>query len=321
MTNNLKIIYSASVIINKHMTKKPKLTDRRITAISMLVSLSDVSMNFIVALFTGSQVMMSQALQGLSDLATAMILFIGAGRSKKAPDKLHPLGYGREIYFWVLIAGVFMFIGTGLISLYIGWQQFTNPQPVTNKLVAVLMLLFGLITNYYAFSQSRNRIQGNKTKITLKSFLSSSMIETKATFMVDFLGTISAFLGLIAIGLLAITNNASFDGLGSMLVGLSMMLAALFLIYDVRGLIVGRTVDKQTEAKIISATKSIKGVEEVLDLRTLYLGSAKMLVLLEVHFADGLDVVDIEQLSDKIKNQVTKEVPHAYHIQVEAEDS
>lgn len=301
------------------MSKRSTPSDRNVTGTSMLVSISDVTLNFIVGLITGSQVLIAQSLQGLSDLSAAVILFVGVDRSKKAPDKLHPLGYGREIYFWVLMAGMLMFLGTGLISFFLGLQQVRDPGEIENVGIGFAMLTFGFLTNFYAFNKSRKRLQGRKKRVHLKTFMRSSKIETKATFLIDFLGTISAFLGIGALLLFVLTDNAQFDGLGSMLVGFTMMAAAGLLIYDVKGLIVGRTADPATERAIVNSLKDTRGIEEVLDLRTLYLGSSKVLVLLEVHFDDTLSVNEVEQISDEVKEKVRKKVPNAYHIQVEAE--
>lgn len=82
-----------------------------------------MTLNAVVAALTGSTVMLSQALQGLSDLIAGIILYVGVRRSKRQHDERFQLGYGREIFFWVLIAGIVMFAGTGAASVYFGYRQ------------------------------------------------------------------------------------------------------------------------------------------------------------------------------------------------------
>lgn len=297
-----------------------KVSDLRVVATSAGVSLLDVTLNIIVAILTSSTVMLSQSLQGLSDLITGGILFLGVKRSRRGHDNKFQFGYGRELFFWVLVAGIIMFAGTGLASLWFGFQQFVAPTSVENVWLAFCMLIFGFTTNGYALSLSVKRLkqQGN-AKHWLKHLLSSSIVETKATFIIDCLGTSSTILGLFALGLFALTGDARFDGVGSMLIGLSMMGAALLLIRDVRDLIVGKAVDRQTRQEIITAATKVKGVQDVLDLRTMYLGSERLLVVLEVHIEDGLDTDAIELITDKIKHKVMHLVPIVHHIQVEIE--
>ena len=297
-----------------------KISDVRVVATSFTVSIIDVVFNFVVAIFTGSTVMLAQALQGMSDLITGGILYFGVKRSKRKATSLYQFGYGREVFFWVLMAGILMFIGTGGLSFYFGWQQFTNPHPIENVGLAFAMLLIGITANAYALSLSVHRL-----KYLYKGFSwwhqlrHSSAAETKATFLIDILGTSSAIFGFVALVVFVLTNNPQFDGLGSMVIGLSMMGMSMLLLRDVRDFIVGRAVEPHIAERIIGAAQSVKGVQDILDLRTMYLGSSSILVILEVHLRDGLETNEIEAITDNVKEVVQENIPEVHHIQVEIE--
>lgn len=296
------------------------ITDVRVVATSLAVSVSDVFLNFAVAVFTGSTVVLSQALQGLSDLVTGGILYLGVKRSKRKADLKYQFGYGREIFFWVLMAGILMFVGTGGLSLYFGYKQFTNPGTISNTELAFGMLLFGFVTNLYALSLSIRRLHRiDSRKSWIHQLLRSSIVETKATLLVDFLGTASAVLGFIALLAFVLTGNEQYDGLGSMAVGACMMLASVLLVRDVRDLIIGKAVEPEITERIIGATQAVEGIVSVLDIRTMYLGSARILVIVEVHVADGLYTDQIEAVIDNVKSAVQKNIPQVHHIQVEVE--
>ncbi len=297
------------------------LSDLAVVATSLMVSVFDVSLNLIVGILTGSQTMIAQALQGSSDLVTAGLLFVGVKRSRKQPDKKHPLGYGSEVFFWVLIAGMFMFLGTGFLSVYLGYQQIIDPGEVERIGFAFAVLSFGFMTNGFAFSRSLKRLRqtGNGKKSWRRQLFNSSLVETKATFTLDLLGTSSALMGLIALGLYVVTGDARFDGVGGVLVGGSMMISAGALIADVRSLIVGRTAPQSIQNKIEKIVESNEHVQDLLDLKAVFLGSEKMLVLIEVHLQDDLDTDDIEKISDDIKDSVKAKIPSAFLIQVEVE--
>lgn len=298
------------------------ISDLRVVATSALVSVSDVALNMTVAVITGSTVMMSQALQGFSDLVTGGILFFGVRRSKREADRKFQFGYGREVFFWVLIAGIIMFVGTGAASVFVGYEQFIRPSSIENIWVALGMLIIGFSTNYYSFRLSLQRMKQRGRRHdhgVMRHFLSSSIVETKATFIIDFLGTTSAVIGFIALFVTVLTGNERFDGVGSILIGLSMMISAFLLMRDVRDLIIGRAVDASTSNEIIAAAKSVNGVNDVLDLRTMYLGSERLLVILEVHIEDDHSTDEIERITDHIKETVSRNVPIIEHIQVEIE--
>ena len=98
-----------------------------------------------------------------------------------------------------------------------------------------------------------------------------------------------------------------------------MMTGAVLLIRDVRDLIVGKAVEPEIAQRIIGAAQSVTGVSSVLDLRTMYLGSAKILVILEVHIHNNFTTDEIEKIVDNVKEVVSENVPEVHHIQVEIE--
>lgn len=298
------------------------LSDVRVVATSALVSVSDVVLNLIVAILTGSTVMLSQALQGMSDLVTGGLLYLGVKRSKRAADARFQFGYGREIFFWVLIASIIMFVGTGAMSVYFGYQQILYPSPVEYVWVAFAMLVFGLCTNGYAFSLSLKRIRQEgeaEEEHWWRYLINSSLIETKATFAIDFLGTSAAVLGLLSLGVYQLTGLAQFDGVGSVMIGLTMMIAAVMLMRDIRDLIVGRGVDAKTLDALKKEALSVKGVNAVLDLLTMYVGSSKLFVVMEIHLQDDFTTDEVEQIIDKVKHRIHQKIPLVHHIQVEVE--
>ena len=299
-----------------------KLSDVKVVVTSLLVSLSDVVLNLLVAIFTGSTVMLSQSLQGMSDLLTSGLLWFGVRRSQKEADAQFQFGYGREIFFWVMISSIIMIVGTGAMSLYFGYQQLRAPSSVENVGIAFAMLVFGFTTNCYSFSLSLKRLRANdpaRKKSWLRVFMKSSLVETKATFLVDGVGTLAALLGLTALGAYVVTGMAQFDGIGSMAIGSLTICSAIVLMRDVRDLIVGRGVDEATLTRITKQATAVKGVQNVLDIKTMFVGSSKLFVVLEVHLHGRYKTAQVERIIDEIKQNVLQKVPMVHHIQVEVE--
>src|SRR5687767_5074695 len=114
------------------MSPGRKISERRVLATTFFVDLLDVALNLTVAILTGSAVMWSEFFQGLADLTSAAFLLVGYKRSRKKADRLHPFGYGKEIYFWTLISAVVMMTFTATASFYVGLMRFLNPQEITH---------------------------------------------------------------------------------------------------------------------------------------------------------------------------------------------
>ncbi len=297
-----------------------KLSASRVVRTSFLVDLVDILLNTTLAIASGSAVMLVQALQGGADLLTSSLLLIGVKRSRRISDKRHPFGYGREIYFWTLMSGLIMLIITATTSFYHGWQHYFLPEPLGYNGLSLIVLVIGFITNSYALNLSYQRLTASQGPGSFWNiFTASPLVETKATFVLDLMGVMSAILGFVALLLYAETGNPQYDGIGAMIIGIGIALLAVLLVVDVKDVLIGRSVDPSLEKDIAETALAVKGVEQVLDLRTMYLGSERLLVNMELAIAPGLETSQIEKLMDIIKAEVKDKVPSVHHIQVEVE--
>ncbi|GAC1370460.1 MAG: cation diffusion facilitator family transporter [Candidatus Saccharimonadales bacterium] len=273
-----------------------------------------------MAILTGSMVMLAESLQGVADLLTSSLLLVGIHRSGRRANRQYRFGHGRELFFWVLVAGVAMFMLTSSLSVIFGVQRLMKPEAIHNVWLTYIALTIGLVTNAYAMSLSLRRLRGNYVgPRPWHHFRHSSLVETKATLVLDLLGTVSSLTGIIAISLYELTGKVSFDGLGSIAIGVATAVLAVVLISSVKDLLVGRSATSDIEDRIRKAALEVEEVQRVLDLRTMYLGSERLLVNIEVHMQGGLETRQIEQIIDEIKHRVKKRAPIVSHIQVELE--
>lgn len=297
-----------------------RITGLRTVVTSSLVSLGDIILSFLAAVITGSSVMVAQGLQGTADLITTLFLLLGVKRSKRSANASHPFGFGREIFFWVLISSLFAFLISGGLASFRAIQQLINGTQLESLPLAIGLLSFGLVTNAYSLSNSVRRLAAGKKGRSYWSYLRhSSLIETKMTLLVDLMGSLSAFLGILALILAQLTGNELYDGIGALIIGALTAAGALFVIFDLKDLIVGRSPHPQTIEAIRASALKHKHVQDVLDLRATTIGSDKYLVILEIHFADDLTTDQLEQSTDEIKETVMAKVPQAQRVQVEAE--
>lgn len=310
----LKAIARVSGIVLK------KISARRVIITSFLVDLSDVVFNLGVAALTGSVVMLAETMQGAADLLTSALLVVGLQRAGRRASKEYRFGHGRELFFWVLMGGVIMFILTATLSVWFGITRVWRPAPIEHVWLTFLALAVGGATNVYALSLSLQRLKGAHVgPRSWHRFRHSSMVETKTTLVLDLLGTTAAVFGFVALGLYVLTGDSRFDGAGSVAIGLVTAVLSIMLISSVKDLLVGRSATSDIEDRIRQAALEVEGVKRVLDLRTMYLGSERLLVNLEVYMEGGLETRQIEGLIDEIKRRVKKRAPIVHHIQVELE--
>lgn len=303
---------------SSEVLKEQRVTSKKVIITSFLVDLSDLLLNFFVTLLSGSVVMLTQVLEAISDLISSGFLLIGFYRSQQKEDKTHPFGYGREIYFWSLLAALIMFGLTSTLSFYFGWQRFIHPEEVKDINIAITVLVITFITNCYAFLLSFLRLLKKRPAVKiLRVFFRSSLVETKTTFILDLMGTLASLLGAVSLLIYVLTGDRRFDGLGAMVIGIVLAIFSFFLVLGIRDLLIGKSASEETEFKIKKATMEIDEVDDILDIKTLHIGSEKLLVNLFVHMNARLSAKQIEKLTDKIKDRIQAEVPSAKYIQVE----
>ncbi len=280
----------------------------------------DVVTSFITVVISGSVVMMAQVLEGLADLATSGFLLIGLARSRKPSDKKHPFGYGRELYFWTMLSSILIFGVASTLSIYFGFIRLINPLPVSNIYLAFAVLGLTVITNGYALSLSTRRLLRGRSIFKIREiFTHSSLIETKTAFVLDLTGTLASIFGFVALAFYYISGDMLFDGLGAMAIGVLLVIFGVILLIPLRELIIGQSASEEVEGRIRKAALNQPEVKKVLDLKTLHIGSERLLVSAEVNLKSDLTTKRIEGIMDKIKENIKREVPQVKHVQVEVE--
>jgi cation diffusion facilitator family transporter len=284
---------------------------------SFLVDLGDIILNVIIMIATGSVVMLAEAFEGLSDLVASGFLLIGLRISRRKPNKKHPFGYGKSLFFWTLISAIVMLIFGAGLSIYFGVQRFIHPEQIEKIFLAYGALIISIITNGYALSLSARRLLDNEkfTKL-FKIFLTTTHVETKNTFILDLTGSASAVLGLISLLLYQLAGIEYFDAVGAILIGVLIAVSSVMLIWGVKDYLVGKTASRETEESIRKSTLKVKEVIVITELDTMYIGSEKLLVHLDVNVKTA-NQKDLEHVVEMIKEQVKKDVPIIYSIQVE----
>ena len=163
---------------------------------------------------------------------------------------------------------------------------------------------------------TRRLLEKEKLTKIFRIFLKTTHVETKNTFILDLTGTASAIIGLISLALYQLANIQYFDAVGAILIGILIAFRHVMLIWGVKDYLIGKTASAETEESIRKAILKVKEVTEIVELETMYIGSEKLLVHLDINVQPA-DQEDLEQTVEKIKEYIRKEVPIVYSIQIE----
>jgi len=274
---------------------------------------------FAAALYTGSSAMMSEGIHSLVDTGNQGLLLLGLNRSKKPADERHPFGYGAELYFWSFVVAILIFaLGAG-ISIYEGIHKIQYPQPVSHAWVnyavlAAAMLFEGIATSvaFREFDKSRGKYSYIQAIRRSKNPAIFTVLFEDAAAM---LGLLIALVGLL---LAQYLNMPIFDGIASIGIGIVLALAAFFLAYETKGLLIGEAANEEDRAEIARIIGETTGITGVNGIITLHLGPDEVLVNASLDFEDKLSAHMVEQITAKLTQKLQHHVPSVKRVFIEA---
>jgi cation diffusion facilitator family transporter len=259
----------------------------------------------VAAIITGSGAMLAESIHSFADCANQGLLFLGLNASKRKPDDNHPLGYGKAIFFWSFIVALILFSMGGLFSIYEGIHKLSSHEGVKSPLIAIVVLSLSMVLEGASLFGCITQIRKIKKKneSLFRWFVNSRQSELVVVMGEDVAALFGLSFALISVVLAMITGNPIFDAVGSIGIGVLLIVISLFLAVKIKGLLIGQSVAEEVRTEISQFLESRPEIDTVLNLITLQLGSQIMVaVKAKMAMADSVD-----QLIDNI-NRCEKEL-------------
>jgi cation diffusion facilitator family transporter len=247
---------------------------------ALLANLGIAITKTVAAVVTGSGAMLAESIHSFADCGNQGLLFLGLNAARKVPDNDHPLGYGKEIYFWSFIVALILFSMGGLFSIYEGIHKISLHEGLKNPVIAIVVLIVSMILEASSLYGCLTQINKLRHNMTLWAWVKNS----RQSELIVVLGEdVAALLGLsfalISIVLAIITGNTVFDATGSIGIGVLLIFVSIFLAIKVKSLLIGQSADNETCSEIKIFLETRPEIECVLNLITLQLGSQVMVAV------------------------------------------
>lgn len=242
-------------------------------------------LKFVAATVSGSSAMFSEAIHSVADVFNQLLLFIGIKRSTKKADRAHIYGYGRERFFWALIsASSIFFLGAG-VTIFHGLDSWGDKKNISSYGLIFSVLILSFIVEAFTFYLAGKEIWSHrKGKESFKKALKHADPSTLAVFYEDgiaLLGVLAAFSGIFLSKLFQVNY---FDSLASIVVGFLLGAMAIILAFKNRQFLLGRSIDKVVEEKIIETLEADPAIERVMDFKSVILDVDVYRIKCEVEF-------------------------------------
>jgi cation diffusion facilitator family transporter len=235
---------------------------------------------FVAAIVTGSGSMLAEAIHSIADCGNQGLLLFGIKQSKKPPSQAHPLGYGKNIYFWSFIVALMLFSMGGLFSIYEGIHKLAHSEPIHSPWIAIGVLIFAFCAEGLSLLGCLKEIKKDREERSLNQWFKETR---KSELLVVFGEDLAALLGILfaflAVSLTMLTGDAIFDAYGSIAIGCLLVVVAVFVGIEIKALLVGQGVEERDKLKMINTINAQRGVERVLNFVSLQLGNDVMVAV------------------------------------------
>jgi cation diffusion facilitator family transporter len=262
------------------------------------------------AWLTGSGSMLAEAIHSYADTGNQVLLYLGLKQSQRPPDAQHPLGYGKLSYFWSFIVALMLFSLGGLFSIYEGVHKLGHPEELSQLWVAITVLILAIFLEGASLLGCLREIKAIRGERPFLEWLK----HTRNSELVVVLGEdIGAQLGLIMalcfLALAAITGNPAYDAMGSICIGVVLLVISAFIALRVRSLLVGRSADPEVVELIEEIIAGQDGIEHAFNIITIQFGPDTMLAA-KVKMTPGISIeraiADINALERELKQRIPK---------------
>jgi cation diffusion facilitator family transporter len=273
----------------------------------------------VAAVVTASPAMAAEAAHSLADTANDVFLVVAQRRSTRPPDKRHPFGYGKEAYFWTLIAALGVFIAGAAFSLRQGIIDLIHPSATSSFLVAYVVLAISTVFDALSFRQSAHQM-GTKARLANRSLLDQATITSdpnlRAVFNEDAVSVAGDLLALAGLGLSQLIGTSRPQAVAAVLIALLLIRISLRLVRRNHDFLVGQPIPSTDRDRVRAFLLAYPEVTDVGELLVTYIGPEQVWVLARLTVAGNLGVGEVTQLIRSIEAGLANESHFIYRVDV-----
>ncbi|MCA1735908.1 MAG: cation diffusion facilitator family transporter [Actinobacteria bacterium] len=269
--------------------------------------------------FTRSAGLLAEAGHSLADTSNQALLLLGGRRAAREANEDHPFGFGRERYFWAFVVALVLFSMGGLFALYEGIQKLIHPHETENLAIAIgiLVMAIGLETlSLRTAVREANHVKP-KEMGWWEFVRTSKSPELPVVLLEDIGAEIGLFLALAGVGLAAITHDPRWDAIGSIAIGILLIVIGIVLAVETKGLLVGERATPSSEEAIRAAITNHPTVRSLIHLRTQHIGPDVVLVGAKIEFVNEFDTARLAEAVDAVEKSIRAAEPTARWVYLE----
>jgi cation diffusion facilitator family transporter len=263
-------------------------------------------------LISGSSALLSEAAHSASDCTTEVLLLVAQRKSRKPADRSHPFGYGKERYFWSMLAAVAIFVSGAGFSIYEGLETLLKGAEsamlwINFPVLALAALLEGISLRQAARQMRRETAAARRSMI---SYLRTPRDPTvNSVLLEDSAAMIGLTFAAVGVGLHMLTGSAVWDGAAALAIGALLLCVCFVLARACENLLIGTQADPRLIADVVEFLEAEDEVLDVVDVLTMLTGADSVLLCARVDFEEAFSATDLETACVRLDEQLRKKFP------------
>ena len=273
---------------------------------------------FIAAAFSGSASMLAEAIHSCADSGNQVLLLVGGRRAKREATPAHPFGYGRSRYIYAFMVSIVLFSIGGMFSIIEGVNKLSEPHELEMVWLPLVVLGVSIVLESFSLRAALQAAKEERGKTSLIQFIRHAKSpELPVVMLEDIAALVGLVLAFAGVGLTALTHNPIWDAIGTLSIGALLVAVAVILGAETSSLLVGEGATAQDNTHIAEALRKTKGIEDIIHMKTLYLGPDELMVAAKIAVSTKLTAQDIAEAIDDAEVNIRKAVPAARVIYLE----
>lgn len=273
---------------------------------------------FIGFLFTRASSMLAESIHSVADTGNQALLLLGGRRARRLPDDEFQFGYARERYFWSFVVALVLFSLGSLFAIFEGVEKLRHPHPIESPIWAFGILGIGIVLEGWSFRTAVHESQPLRQGRSWWQFVRTARVPELPVVLLEDLGALTGLvMAITAIAISVITDEPVWDAVGTLSIGALLGVIAVILAIEMKGMLIGESARPDVFAAIERAMLSSPAVENVIHMRTQYLGPDDLLVGAKVEFRDTLTADAVADAINDVEARVREVVPYARPMYIE----
>lgn len=273
---------------------------------------------FVAFLFSGSSSMLAESVHSLADSGNQGLLLLGGKKAQREATPQHPFGYGRERYIYAFLVSIVLFSVGGMFAIYEGYEKIKHPHEIEHWYWPVGVLVFAIIAESFSFRTAIKESNALRGKLTWTQFVRRAKAPELPVVLLEDLGAlVGLVLALGGVGLALATGDGVWDGIGTLCIGVLLILIAVVLAAETKSLLLGEAAGTEEVAKIEQALVDGDTVTGVIHMRTLHLGPEELLVAAKIAVQHDDTAREVSEAINAAEARIRTAVPIARVIYLE----